>query len=124
MRVRKIIIEDWAQEKILGHGLKREEVENGLFLGKPKFLKDRHGRYLAITNYNLYITIVFEHVNFNAKMITAYPSSGWQMSRTTSHRLVECTVTTHQVVLEHAQNSTTSLIRDGWNSDIKKYKRK
>ena len=81
MKIRKVLIEDLAQEKILQHGLRREDVENGIFFGKPKFSKDKYGRYLAITNYNRYITVVFEYVNSDANVITAYPSSDWQIKK-------------------------------------------
>ena len=81
MRIRKVLIEEWAQGKIIEHGLKRKEVENGIFFGNPKFLKDKYGRYVAITHYNRYITVVFEYVNFNANVITAYPSSDWQIRK-------------------------------------------
>jgi len=81
MRIRRILIEDIVQEKILGHGLQREEVENGLLYGNPKFSKDRHGRYLAITHHSRYITVVFEYISFNVEVITAYPSSDWQIRR-------------------------------------------
>ena len=81
MKIRKVLIEDLAQEKILEHGLEIGEVENGMLFGNPKFLKDRYGRYVAITNYNRYITIVFNYDDFNANVITAYPSSDWQIKR-------------------------------------------
>ena len=81
MKINKVVIEEFAQEKILNHGLKIEEVENGIFFGKPKISKDRYGRYVAITNCNRYITIVFEYDDSNANVITAYPSSDWQIRR-------------------------------------------
>ena len=81
MKIRKVLIEEWAQEKIIGHGLKRKEVENGIYFGSPKFSKDKYGRYVAITNHNRYITVVLEYANFNANVITAYPSSNWQIRK-------------------------------------------
>jgi len=81
MKIRKVLIDDIAQQKILEHGLKREEVENALLEGNPKFSKDRYGRYLALTCHDRYITIVFEYTNFNADIITAYKSSDWQIRR-------------------------------------------
>ena len=81
MKIRKVLIDDIAQQKILEHGLKREEVENALLKGKPKFSKDRYGRYLALTRHNRYITVVFEYANFNADVITAYKSSDWHIRR-------------------------------------------
>ena len=81
MKLVKVLIEELAQKKILRHGLQREEVENGVHFGNPKFSKDRHGRYLAITHFNSYITVVFEYINFNAYVITAYPSSDWQIKK-------------------------------------------
>jgi len=81
MKIRKVSIDELAQEKVLEHGLKIDEVENGILFGNPNFSKDRYGRYLAITHHNLYITIVFEYVNFCAYVITAYPSSDWQIRK-------------------------------------------
>lgn len=81
MRIRKTLIEDLAREKILKHGLKKEEVENALLYGNPKISKDKYGRYLAIAHHNRYITVIFEYVNFDAEVITAYQSSDWQIRR-------------------------------------------
>ncbi len=81
MEINDILIEEDVQEKILGHGLQREDVENGLHFGNPKFSKDRFGRYLAITHYNRYVTVIFEYKDSNAHIITAYPSADWQVKK-------------------------------------------
>ena len=79
MKIGRILIGDLAQEKVLGHGLEIIEVEHGIRFGNPKFLKDRYGRYTALTHHNRYITVIFEYVDFNALVITAYKSSDWQI---------------------------------------------
>jgi len=81
MRIRKILIEGLAREKILKHGLQAGEVENALLHGNPKITKERYRRYVAITSHNRYITVIFEYANFNAEVITAYKSSDWQIRK-------------------------------------------
>jgi len=63
------------------HGITFEEIENTILQGKPYFSKTKLGRYVVLGKWNRYITIVF---SFNekykeAEIITAYPSSGWQI---------------------------------------------
>ena len=71
-----------TQEKILyKHGIKREELENALLEGQPKFIRIRDNLYMAITHYHEYITAIFEYEQQTATIKTAYKSSDWQISR-------------------------------------------
>jgi len=78
MNIRKILIEAETQEKILlKHGIKREELENALLEGKPRFFRIRDDIYMAIAHYEHYLTIIFEYDKPNAIIKTAY----WQIRR-------------------------------------------
>lgn len=63
------------------HGITMEEIENVLLEGKPYFAKTKLGRYIALGKWNRYITIAFDYseINKEAEIITAYPSSRWQI---------------------------------------------
>ena len=80
MRIRKILVDEEIEEKILYELLiTREEIDDALHQGKPKFLKIRNSLYMAIANYNGYITIIFEHEKQAATVKTAYRSSDAQI---------------------------------------------
>ena len=82
MKIKKILVDTDTQEKILyKHGIKREELENALLEGKPKFIKIRDNLYMAITHYNKYITAIFEYEQQTATIKTAYKSSDWQINK-------------------------------------------
>ncbi len=82
MKITKILIELEIQQKILyKHGIKREELENALLEGKPKFIKIGDNLYMAIAHYNQYITTIFEYEHQTAIIKTAYKSSDWQINR-------------------------------------------
>ena len=82
MKIRKILVETDIQEKILWkHGIKREEFENALLEGNPRFFKIKDNLYMAITHYENYLTILFEYDKTDAIVKTAYKSSDWQIKR-------------------------------------------
>lgn len=82
MKIEKIFVELLVQEKILcKHGITRDELENALLEGKPKFFKIRANLYMAVAHYSHYITIVFEYDKNNAVIKTAYKSSDWQIRK-------------------------------------------
>ena len=79
MRIKKIVLEKTVQEKILlKHGVRREEIEHGLLEGKPRFFRAKDGKYMTISSYNRYLTIIFGYEGKNAAIVTAYESSDWQ----------------------------------------------
>lgn len=82
MKIKKILVETKIQEKILyKHGIKREEIENALLEGKPKFIRIKDNLYMAVTHCHEYITAIFEYEQQTATIKTAYKSSDWQISR-------------------------------------------
>ena len=82
MKIKKILVDTDTQEKILyKHGVKREELENALLEGKPKFIRIRDNLYMAITHYHDYITAIFEYEQRTATIKTAYKSSDWQIEK-------------------------------------------
>lgn len=82
MKIDKILVQLEVQEKILWkHGITREELENALLEGKPKFFKIRANVYMAVAHYSHYITVVFEYDKNNAVVKTAYKSADWQIRK-------------------------------------------
>jgi len=58
-----------------------EEIKNTMLQNKPYYVRTKDGRYVALGKWNRFITIVF---NYNQKykeadIVTAYPSSPWQV---------------------------------------------
>lgn len=63
------------------HGITMKEIENVLLENKPYFAKTKLGRYVALGKWSRYITIIFNYNESNkeADIVTAYPSSNWQI---------------------------------------------
>ena len=61
------------------HGVSFSEVKDVL-LGNPYVSKTKFEAYLAIGKTNRYITIIFAYDHEIADIITAYPSSDWQIN--------------------------------------------
>lgn len=79
MIIENIIIEDRVKEKILEkHDVTAFEIKN-ILLGETLVLKTKEKRYLAIGFYRRHLTTVFEYSKKTANIITAYPSSDWQI---------------------------------------------
>lgn len=73
-------MEETAEEKILKkHGVTKEEIEAVLMLDEPKHFKTKAGRYIAIGIMERFISIVYENKEGIAAVVTAYPSSNWQV---------------------------------------------
>lgn len=82
MIVEKVKILLTAKIKIYEkHGITMEEIKNTLFEGRPFFSRAKDGRYIALGKFNRHITIVFNYneAHKEADIITAYPSSDWQI---------------------------------------------
>ncbi|MEK6963739.1 MAG: hypothetical protein AABX70_04885 [Nanoarchaeota archaeon] len=80
MLIKKALIERTIAEKIfIKHGVKTEEIEWALLRNEPKFFRAKESRYLCLAKTNRHITIIFVYEKENAKIITAYPSSNWQV---------------------------------------------
>lgn len=78
MKISKIIIEDKIKEKILyKHNIRASDIKE-ILLNNPYVFKAKYERYMAIGFSQKYITIIFEMINSNALIITAYPSSETQ----------------------------------------------
>lgn len=75
MRISAILVEEKIKDKILDkHNVKAEEIEQVIF-SKPLVLKSGKERYMAVGQYQRYLTIIFEMRKDVAFIITAYPSS-------------------------------------------------
>jgi len=80
MRIKKIAIEFDTEEKInKKHGVYRKEIEDALFEGLSIFYRTKDDRYVAIASKERYITVIFLYQKKVATIITAYPSSDWQI---------------------------------------------
>lgn len=79
MRFDNIIIEDEVKEKILSlHNVGADEIK-GALSKNPLILKTKLNRYIAVSHYERYLTIIIEFKNKIANIITAYPSSDSQI---------------------------------------------
>ena len=79
MRIHEVRISERIAEKIQAeHGVPPEDAEEVL-LSNPIIRRARDGRYLAIGLVNRYLTVVFEFEKGAAEIVTAYPSSDWQI---------------------------------------------
>ncbi|HLD05307.1 MAG TPA: hypothetical protein VJG90_06325 [Candidatus Nanoarchaeia archaeon] len=81
MFIKKVLIELTILEKIFKkHNVKMEEVEWALLRNEPRFFRAKEGRHMALAKTNRYLTIIFTCEKNSTKIITAYPSSGWQIN--------------------------------------------
>ena len=80
MIIKKVEIERKTKFKIYNkHGIKFNEVEQALN-SKNKFVKKtKDEKYVAFTKTSRHLTIVFSITKGIATIITAYPSSRWQI---------------------------------------------
>ena len=79
MIVRKVIIgRDVKIKTYYKHGVRFREIREAL-LNKPLLRKTRDGKYMAINLVERYMTIIFAYYGGTADIITAYPSSNWQI---------------------------------------------
>ncbi len=60
------------------HGIRIKEIKNVL-LGEHYASKTKYRRYIAIGKDTRFITVVFDCEQGVAEIITAYPSSEWQI---------------------------------------------
>jgi hypothetical protein len=75
MRIYEVRISEAIAEKIQAqHGVLPEDAEEILF-SQPVVRRARDGRYMA----NGYLTVIFEFEKGAAEIVTAYPSSDWQI---------------------------------------------
>ena len=80
MHLEDVYVEEAAEEKILRkHGVAREEIETALMADEPKHFRTRGGRYMGIGFGERFISVVYENRNSIAIVVTAYPSSRWQV---------------------------------------------
>ena len=80
MRITQIKISIDVEQKIyVQHGVSRKELEEALWEGSPIFFRAKGERYLALTKRPRYLTVIFIFGQGSADLITAYPSSEWQI---------------------------------------------
>ena len=78
MRILDILIEDQIKEKILKkHNVKSAEIKQAM-LSNSYIIKSGKERYMAISYYQRFLTIIFEMQGNTAFIITSYPSTDAQ----------------------------------------------
>ena len=79
MIIKKVVIDKKVKMKIYHkHNIRFREVSE-VFLHKPLVKRTRDGKYMAVNIVGRYVTIIFSYNNGIADIITAYPSSNWQI---------------------------------------------
>jgi uncharacterized DUF497 family protein len=81
MKIRWVTISERVEDKIImEHGVTFEDAESVL-LGNPLISKAKGDRYMAIglDRRSRYVTVIFKYTKGEARIITAYPSSDWQI---------------------------------------------
>ena len=80
MIIKKIKIKDNIKYKILSkHKVRFSEIRQSILSENKLVRKTKDGRYIAVAKEQRYLTIIFEMDNDIAEIITAYPSSKWQI---------------------------------------------
>jgi hypothetical protein len=80
LRIHDVFISRNIADKIWEeHGVSAEEPLD-LLHGDPMIRRARGGRYLAVDLASAgYLTVIFEYQRGTAEIVTAYPSSNWQV---------------------------------------------
>jgi uncharacterized DUF497 family protein len=80
LRIHDVFISQRIADKIWEeHGVSADEAIE-LMYGDPMIRRARDGRYMAIgLSPSGYLTVIFEYHRGVAEIVTAYPSSDWQV---------------------------------------------
>jgi len=80
LRIHDVFISRRIADKIWEeHGVSADEAID-LVYGDPMIRRAREGRYMAVgLATGGYLTVIFEYQRGTAEIVTAYPSSDWQM---------------------------------------------
>jgi hypothetical protein len=80
LRIHDVFISEWVADKIWDkHGVSADEATELLY-GNPLIRRARDGRYMAVgLSPSGYLTVIFEYHRGVAEIVTAYPSSDWQV---------------------------------------------
>ena len=79
MIIKKVIIDKEVKVKIYcKHGVYFREVREAL-LNNPLVMRTRNERYMALNFAGRHITVIFSFFKGIADIVTAYPSSDWQV---------------------------------------------
>lgn len=79
MILRKVVVSPKVKYKIKSkHNVDYEEIEI-ILKNNPLIYKTKDKKYVAIGKYLRYLTIIFNYKGGYANIITAYPSSDWQI---------------------------------------------
>ncbi len=79
MNIETVVIDKQTVYKIYKkHGIHVTEVKQVL-LAKPYTCKTKFERYVAIGKWQRFVTVIFTYESGVAEIVTAYPSSEWQI---------------------------------------------
>jgi len=80
MRINKVRISVDVERKIYDkHTVSRTELEEALVESAPLFFRAKEQRYLALVKKQRHLSIIFTFEQGTATIVTAYPSSDWQV---------------------------------------------
>jgi len=80
LHIRDVFISRRIADKVWEeHGVSADEAVDLLY-GNPTIRRARKGRYMAVgLAAGGYLTVIFEYQRGMAEIVTAYPSSDWQV---------------------------------------------
>ena len=79
MIITEVVIDKEVNAKVYNkHSIRFKEAKDVL-LNKPLVKRTKDGRYMAVNLVERYVTVIFSYYNGIADIVTAYPSSDWQI---------------------------------------------
>lgn len=79
MIIKEIVIDKKVKVKIYNkHSIRFREIK-AVLMNNPLARRTRDGKYMAVNRIERYITVIFSYDNGLADIVTAYPSSDWQI---------------------------------------------
>lgn len=79
MIIKDVAIDKEVKVKVYTkHNVRFNEIKEVL-LNNPLLRKTKDGRYIAINNVGKHLTVIFSCIDGIADIVTAYPSSDWQI---------------------------------------------
>ncbi|MBI2148451.1 hypothetical protein HYU23_02130 [Candidatus Woesearchaeota archaeon] len=61
------------------HSVEIIEIKQTIFYDDPIYFKSGNNKYMCIGKYNRHITVILKKIGKRARIVTAYPSSKWQV---------------------------------------------
>ena len=79
MIIKEVVISPRVKVKVFHkHGIRFKEIK-AVLINRPFVRKTKDGRYFAVNLVERYVTVIFSYEKGTADIVTAYPSSDWQV---------------------------------------------